>query len=201
MAYPTPTRASRTVGSAIGRAARRRQYSPRGSHGRPEPAWFRSQATYPSHSRLGDGRAKRTVLPSDFAIGASTFADTAPGTQYEARIFVPVRLGGLDVDLTAMVDTAAPWCVLEGALAAVFADRDAILVPRQVLSSRLGDYTGDLCRASITLLADEGDSLTVEATVFVCPDWSGPNVIGYNALLERIRFAVDPSLNTFYFGR
>ena len=141
------------------------------------------------------------MLPSDFATGASIFADTAPGTRHEARIFVPIRLGGLDVDVTAMVDTAAPWCVLEGALAAVFSGRDAILVQRQMLSSRLGHYTGDLCRASITLLADEGDSLTVEATVFVCPDWSGPNLIGYNGLLERIRFAVDPSLNTFYFGR
>jgi len=141
------------------------------------------------------------VLPSDFATGACTFADTAPGTQYEARIFVPARLEGLDVDVTALVDTAAPWCVLEGALASVFAERDAILVPRQILSSRLGIHTGDLCRASVTLLADEGDSLTVDATVFVCPDWSGPNIIGYNGLLERIRFAVDPSFNAFYFGR
>jgi hypothetical protein len=141
------------------------------------------------------------VLPSDFATGASTFADTAPGTQFEARIFVPVRVGSLDVDVTAMLDTAAPWCVLEGALASLLADRNVVLVQRQKLSSRLGNYTGDLCRTSITLLADEGDSLTVEATVFVCADWSGPNVIGYNGLLERIRFAVDPSLNTFYFGR
>ena len=88
-----------------------------------------------------------------------------------------------------MVDTAATWCVLEGALASVFANRDAILVQRQVISSRLGDYIGDLCRAPITLLADEGESLAVEATIFVCPEWSGPHVIGYNGLLERIRFA------------
>lgn len=140
------------------------------------------------------------MLPSDFATGACTFIDTAPGTLYEARIFVPVRLAGLDVDVTAMVDTAAPWCVLEGAIANLYADREASLVPRQRLSSRLGDHTGDLHRSPITLLADEGDSLTVEATIFVCPDWPGPNVIGYNGLLERIRFAVDPSLNTFYFG-
>ena len=100
-----------------------------------------------------------------------------------------------------MVDTAALWCFLEGALASVFENRDAILVPRQVLSSRLGVHTGDLCRTSVTLLADEGESLTVEATVFLCPDWSGPNVIGYNGLLERIRFAVDPSFNKFYFRR
>ena len=73
------------------------------------------------------------MLPSEFAIGASTFADTAPGTLYEARIFVPVRLAGLDVDVTAMVDTAAPWCILEGALATLHAHREAILVQRQVV--------------------------------------------------------------------
>ena len=140
------------------------------------------------------------MLPSDFATGASTFADTAPGTLYEARIFVPVRVAGVNVDVTAMVDTAAPWCVLEGALATLLVDQEAILVKHQVLSSRFGELTGDLCRSSITLLADEGDSLTIESTVFVCPDWPGPNVIGYNGLLERTRFAVDPSANMFYFG-
>ena len=140
------------------------------------------------------------MLPADFARGASAFAETAPGTQYEARVFVPVRVHGLDVDITAMVDTAAPWCVLEGALASLLADRGAILVPRQLLSTRLGDYTGALSRISMTLLADEGESLSVEATVFLCRDWPGPNVIGYNGLMERIRFALDPSLNTFYFG-
>ena len=65
------------------------------------------------------------MLPSDFATGASTFADTAPGTLYEARIFVPVRVAGVNVDVTAMVDTAAPWCVLEGALATLLVDQEA----------------------------------------------------------------------------
>ena len=141
------------------------------------------------------------MLPSDFATGVSGYTDTSPGTAFEARIFVPIRVAGLDVDVTAMVDTAATWCVLEGALASFFAQRDAVLVRRQALSSRLGEFVGDLCRAPITLLADEGESLTVEATIFVCPEWSGPNVVGYNGRLERIRFAVDPSLNSFYFGR
>ena len=99
-----------------------------------------------------------------------------------------------------MIDTAAPWCVLESSLADRIADQEIPLVHGQLLSSRLGVFTGDLCRSSITLLADEGDSLTVEATVFVCADWPGPSVIGYNGFLERVRFAVDPTTNLFYFG-
>ena len=100
-----------------------------------------------------------------------------------------------------MVDTAASWCVLEGALASLFVQEHEILIQNQRLATRLGDYVGDLCRAPVTLLADEGDSLTIESTVFLCRDWPGPNFIGYNGLLERIRFAVDLSSNTFYFGR
>jgi len=32
-------------------------------------------------------------------------------------------------------------------------------------------------------------------------DWPGPNFIGYEGLLQRIRFAVDPETNLFYFGQ
>jgi hypothetical protein len=50
------------------------------------------------------------------------------------------------------------------------------------------------------LLADTGEPLDVPATVFVTPDWPGPNFLGYQGLLQRIRFAVDPESNRFYFG-
>jgi hypothetical protein len=53
---------------------------------------------------------------------------------------------------------------------------------------------------AITIPADEGKSLDVEATAFVSPDWPWPNFIGYQGLLQRIRFAVDPETNLFYFG-
>ena len=64
----------------------------------------------------------------------------------------------------------------------------------------MGVFRGQLYRGLITLLADEGSPLDVEATVFVTPDWPGPNFLGYQGLLQRIRFAVDPESNRFYFG-
>lgn len=67
------------------------------------------------------------MLPPNFVTGACKFADTAPGTPYEARIFVPVRLTGLEVDVIATVDAAAPWCLLEGPIAAMLTDRDPVL--------------------------------------------------------------------------
>ncbi|MBD2182745.1 hypothetical protein H6G03_17015 [Planktothrix sp. FACHB-1375] len=63
---------------------------------------------------------------------------------------------------------------------------------------------GSIARMSITFRAQEGESLTQEATVFV-PDveeyWGNfPSFIGLAGFLERIRFAIDPLTDTFYFG-
>jgi hypothetical protein len=70
-----------------------------------------------------------------------------------------------------------------------------------VLDTRLGTLKGSLYRIPVALPADEGQPLEAEATVFLSPDWRGPNFIGYQGLLQRIRFAVDPEVNLFYFGR
>jgi hypothetical protein len=51
-----------------------------------------------------------------------------------------------------------------------------------------------------TLVSHEGDSIEIEATVFVSREWPSGNFIGYAGLLERIRFAIDPASNSFFFG-
>lgn len=68
------------------------------------------------------------------------------------------------------------------------------------MSTRLGTFRGDLYRGPLFFEAREGEPLDVEATVFLSPHWRGPNFIGYQGLLQRIRFAVDPEVNLFYFG-
>ena len=69
------------------------------------------------------------------------------------------------------------------------------------ISTRMGVVTGKLIRVGLTILADEGTSLSVEGTVFVSPDW-GSNFLGYSGFLEHVRFALDPGngRNDFYFG-
>ena len=69
------------------------------------------------------------------------------------------------------------------------------------LSSRVGSFEGALFRGLITLPADRGEPLDVEATIFLSPEWTRPNFLGYQGLLQRIHFAVDPEHNLFYFGR
>jgi hypothetical protein len=119
----------------------------------------------------------------------------------EARIVIPVTPESVERPVLAVVDTGAPWCIFEPIVAKVLA-RNFLPLQRQVsLSTRLGVIRGALYRVAITIEADEGDSLNLESTVFLSPEWRGPNFIGYQGLLQRIRFAVDPETNLFYFGR
>lgn len=67
----------------------------------------------------------------------------------------------------------------------------------------------DLTPHRHTLLKSEiphsGLDLEVDATAFVptLPSgerWPDPNFLGLSGFLERIRFAIDPAENAFYFG-
>lgn len=98
----------------------------------------------------------------------------------------------------ALLDTAAHWCVLTPELAEELGYLVAAGSVR--LSSRFGDFRGELVRIPLTLLEDTGDPLIIEATWFVCEDWPGPLVIGWKGGLERLRFALDPREDAFYFG-
>jgi len=142
----------------------------------------------------------RGAIP--FATGKCRYADTDqdnPGS--EARILVRISLSLVPGSVLAVVDTAAPWCIF-GPDVGLSLRRAFWPVEGQVsLSTRIGRLRGDLYRLPLTLLADEGENLEVEATVFLSPDWRGPNFIGYEGLLQRIRFAVDPETNLFYFGQ
>lgn len=119
----------------------------------------------------------------------------------DARIVIPVVIGPASEPVLAVVDTAASWCIFEGEVGASVAQGLTRIPGRAILSTRLGVLQGTLYRGQVTLPADEGESLDLDATVFVCSDWPGPNFLGYQGLLQRIRFAVDPESNTFYFGR
>jgi hypothetical protein len=119
----------------------------------------------------------------------------------EARIVIRVTPSPTQKIVLTVVDTAASWCVFKPDVGAALLDHFDPSPEVTVLSTRLGRFRGKLYRGTIKLLADEGSSLDVDATVFLAPDWPGPNFVGYQGLLQRIRFAVDPESNRFYFGR
>jgi hypothetical protein len=117
------------------------------------------------------------------------------------RIFLEVQPGRLEGTMLAMVDTAAPWCIFEPRIGKLIRESFDRVSEDVSLSTRLGTFIGRLYRGPLLVPVLEGESLDVEMTVFVSPDWQGPSFIGYEGLLQRIRFAVDPETNLFYFGR
>lgn len=142
------------------------------------------------------------VLPDGvlFARGRARFTDDLPsGQEQTPKIYIKLEAQALDGLIVAQLDTGSSWTVLdvEVAEAMDLLDGDGEVAS---MATRFGRLTGRLERTQIRIVADEGDSLEIDATVWVSREWPAGNFIGYAGLLERVRFAVDPSTNTIYFG-
>jgi predicted aspartyl protease len=136
-----------------------------------------------------------------FAGGRVRFLDEIPEREKgTAKIYVKIEPGDIGLTILAQVDTGAAWSILTPEVAEEMSLFDEQGVPMH-LSTRFGPIDGHLKRTKITILADEGDSVEIEATVFISRMWPAGNFLGYGGLLERVRFAVDPQQNFFYFGR
>jgi hypothetical protein len=135
-----------------------------------------------------------------FAIGRTRFLDEDPiQPENSPKIYIKIEPGDLGSPVLAQLDTGAPWSILEVQIAeevGLFGGQGQPIP----LQTRFGRIDGYLERTKITILADEGDSVDIEATVFVSKEWPAGSFLGYAGLLERVRFAVDPQQNFFYFG-
>ncbi|MCY4461261.1 MAG: hypothetical protein OXC26_12840 [Albidovulum sp.] len=106
--------------------------------------------------------------------------------------------GDKKVATLARLDPATPWVVLNAELNKTLGL--GANGPNTHLQTAAGPMTGTLERCPIVLVAEEGQSLEIDATLFVCNEWRRGNFLGYTGLLERIRFAIDPASLLFYFG-
>jgi hypothetical protein len=61
-------------------------------------------------------------------------------------------------------------------------------------------FQGRLFSVRLTFVADVGEPLTIETEAWAGESFDGPSLIGYSGLLEKIRIALDPAQNLFYFG-
>lgn len=137
---------------------------------------------------------------TSFTTGRAKFLDRKPGSQEPtAKIYVTVKFPSLGRQSLAQLDTGAAWSVLEAEIAEALGVLDGDGEPT-TMRTHLGEMTGRLERVPLTLIADEGTSLEVEATFLVSPEWSSITFLGYTGLLDRIRIALDPPVNWFYFG-
>jgi hypothetical protein len=123
------------------------------------------------------------------------------------RIFIPVQIAGRPI--AAMLDTGAPYCVCPPALAEAvqFDPATALYAVRILIRGVI--VNGRLYRLPLTFVADPGAgrALEIEPPFFVSDsagagEWDRvPPFLGVTACLDAIRFAVDPSTDTFHFGR
>jgi len=136
-----------------------------------------------------------------FASGRSGFLDRDPvRPEPTAKIFVKVEFPGIPSTLLAQLDTGAAFSMIRPELADVLGVLDGSGA-ETVVSTRIGRIRGRLERVPLTLVADQGSSMEIEATFLVSQEWTGGTFLGYAGLLQHIRIALDPSINLFYFGR
>ena len=135
-----------------------------------------------------------------FTVGRSRFVDHLEGTQdSSAKIFVKIEPESFGALVMAQLDTGAAWSILDAPVAEAL---DLLRGSGEAISlqTRHGPIRGRLERIQVELVADDGDSISVNATVLVSQEWTHGSFVGYGGLLERIRFAIDPSDRFFYFG-
>jgi predicted aspartyl protease len=121
------------------------------------------------------------------------------------KLFLQVQIEGQYIE--ALVDTGAQFFICPPDVAKLLKLQEMNSSTTEALRIRGVRIEGTLHRVTLTLLAEEGESLSVEVTAFV-PKTSEeyklegpiPSFLGLFCCLERLRFAVDPSTETFYFG-
>lgn len=106
--------------------------------------------------------------------------------------------GGL-VSVDAMLHTGAEWSVVPGGVSALL-EETASAGEEMRLDSRLGSFEGRLVRANLVFPAVEGETLEIEATCLLCPEWPGAMVLGWKGCLERFSFALDQQNELFCFA-
>ncbi len=139
-----------------------------------------------------------------FSHGASRYLyQPAVEGEESLRIFVPIRIG--EQRTIAALDTGGAYFVCDPELAAGMGLDAATALMTRGLRVRGMRYEGALHRESLTLVAEKGQSVPIEVTVFVPhltpgQEWHLPSFLGLHGCLERLRFAVDPGAEMFYFG-
>ncbi len=136
-----------------------------------------------------------------FATGSASYLDAHPElVEPLARIYVEFLPQGSELAFLALLDTGGHYCILSPAVVDLIGDHLTDHLGPADLRTAHGVVAGELYKHGITLIAKRGRPLEIDATVFVSADWQGPCFLGYAGVLERLRFAVDPYANRFFFG-
>ncbi len=144
-----------------------------------------------------------------FISGATEYLEEAPYTNRNyPRIVLNASVGNSPQTLW-VVDTGAPWCVIDPYFAScVDLQYEELYRLERPMMIRGCSFSGRLVKTSIKLVARWGDDLDVESTLFL-PDaeegaegeWNIPNFLGLSGFLNHLKFAINPTNKIFYFGQ
>jgi hypothetical protein len=141
---------------------------------------------------------RRRTPPTQAYEGKSRYYADYDDGRDRYLVAVDCRLG--ETTFSALFDTGSQWCILSPRIAQALGYDVEPALQTVPLSTRFGTFHGRLERIPLSFPVEEGNAVEVEATWFISPDWPGPAVIGWKGCLERIRIALDPSDDSFYFG-
>ena len=141
-------------------------------------------------------------MDQPYGEGACRFLDGHPDIrESHPRTYVKFRPAGIEGSFLALLDTGAHYCILNTMVADLVRDELSESLGVFSVETDRGRMQGELYRHTITLIAEEGESLDIDAVVFIPPGWNGPCFLGYAGAMEYARFAVNPRTNRFQFGR
>lgn len=150
---------------------------------------------------MTDAATLLTPSGEPFTTSGSEYLDGYPGLDEDRpRIYVKFRPEGTPASYLALLDTGGHFCILSQEVIRLVEDQLTDSLGEMVLRTAHGPVPGELYMLRIQLVGEMGDHLGVDAVVFIAPDWQGPNFLGYSGMLDRLRFAIDPRFNHFYFG-
>lgn len=140
-----------------------------------------------------------------FATGALRYRYQPIGQQaQDNRVLLDVIVEGLIT--TTVLDTGAPYVMIAPALATQLGINGSDAIETTSIRHRSMQLDGGLHRVEMRFPARYGETLAIQATAFV-PDlnfleqWGDlPCFLGMSGCLERLRFAIDPGHDMFYFG-
>ena len=142
-----------------------------------------------------------TASGEPFATGSAEYLDAHPEIREPLpRIYLEFLPEGTDISFVALMDSGGHYCILNADVVNEIGHCLTESFGQTRLRTSYGTYRGDLYIHGITLVAQQGDPLRFDATVFVSPEWEGPCFIGYTGALDRMCSALNPWDNRFYFG-
>jgi predicted aspartyl protease len=139
-----------------------------------------------------------------FATGAVNYL-FRPATEQERSLRITIDIRIRDFKSPAFIDTGGIYLICPPEVADVLDLQPEDVLFRERILLRGLSIAGSVYRLPLTLIADRGNSIIIEATAFVPDDehldWDNfPCILGMEGCLERLCFAVDPVNEIFYFG-